>query len=211
MSGTSEFTGQKNVLKDGLTRPGFQRVELQGRGVARPTTLFLPPQRGTTMKKNLGLVLFGLAMLAAPLVSAQDTAADVTDMQALRKAVQTDRKALVAATLKLTDAEAKRFWPIYDAYQRDLDVANRRRVVAVEGLIGLDKPISDLYARSVATELLVVDENEIKLRRTLQNRLMRGVPTRVLPPRKAARYMQLEAKIRAVQAYDIAANIPLIR
>jgi hypothetical protein len=40
---------------------------------------------------------------------------------------------------------------------------------------------------------------------------MRSVRTRILPPTKAARYMQLEKKIRAVQAYDIAATIPLIR
>jgi hypothetical protein len=58
---------------------------------------------------------------------------------------------------------------------------------------------------------MAADEAEVKSRRSLQNRLMRGVPTRILPPRKAARYLQLESKIRAVQAYDIAANIPLIR
>ena len=163
------------------------------------------------MKKNLVFVLFGMAMIAAQCALAEDRIADVTDMQALRKAAQADKKAFVASTLKLTDAEAKRFWPVYDAYQRDLDVANRRRVVAVEGLIALDKPVSDLYAKNLSNEWLGADEMEIKLRRTLQNRLMRGVPTRILPPKKAARYLQLEAKIRAVQAYDIAATIPLIR
>ncbi len=162
------------------------------------------------MKKSLAFVLFGIAMIAAQCARAEDKIADVTDMQALRKAVQSDKKAFVASTLKLTDVEAKRFWPVYDAYQRDLDVANRRRVVAIEGLIGLNKPMSDLYAKNLANELTAADEAEIKLRRSLQNRLMRGVPTRILPPKKAASYIQLEAKIRAVQAYDIAATIPLI-
>jgi hypothetical protein len=132
-------------------------------------------------------------------------------MQALRDAVRSDKKALVASTLKLTDAEAKRFWPVYDSYQRDLDLANRRRNVVITALIGTDKPPSDLYARNLVNELIAADEAEIKSRRSMQNRLMRGVPTRILPPRKAARYLQLENKIRAVQAYDIAANIPLIR
>jgi hypothetical protein len=162
------------------------------------------------MKRYLGALLFGAAMIAAQSGVAEDKIADVTDMQALRKAVQSDKKAFVASTLKLTDAEAKRFWPVYDAYQRDLDLANRRRNVVVVTLIGTDKPLSDLYARNLATELIAADEAEVKSRRTLQNRLMRGVPTRILPPKKAARYMQLESKIRAVQAYDIAAAIPLI-
>jgi hypothetical protein len=163
------------------------------------------------MKKNFAAVLFAAAMLAAQCAWAEDKIAEVTDMQALRAAVRSDKKAFVASTLKLTDAEAKRFWPIYDNYQRVIDGTNRRRVVAVEGLIALDKPISDLYARNLANELIATDEVEIKARRTLHNRLMRGVPTRVLPPKKAARYLQLESKIRAVHAYDIAATIPLIR
>ena len=163
------------------------------------------------MKKNFAAVLFFAATIAAQSAWAEDKIADVTDMQALRAAVRADKKAFVASTLKLTAAEAKRFWPVYDNYQRIVDSANERRVVAVEALIALDKPISDLYARNLANELVATDEVEIKARRTLHNRLMRGVPTRVLPPRKAARYLQLEAKIRAVLDYDIAATIPLIK
>ena len=163
------------------------------------------------MKKYLGAILFAASMAAVHPAAAEDKVADVTDMQALRDAVRSDKKALVASTLKLTDAEAKRFWPVYDAYQRDVDLANRRRNVTLEALIGLDKPASDLYARNLANELIAADEAEIKSRRSLHNRLMRGVPTRILSPDKAARYLQLESKIRAVQAYDIAANMPLIR
>ncbi|TMH24393.1 MAG: hypothetical protein E6H64_01310 [Betaproteobacteria bacterium] len=163
------------------------------------------------MKKNFAAILFFAAMIAAQSAWAEDKIADVTDMQALRAAVRADKKAFVASTLKLTPAEAKRFWPIYDNYQRIVDSANERRVVAVEALIALDKPISDLYARNLANELVATDEVEIKARRTLHNRLMRGVPTRILPPKKAARYLQLESKIRAVQAYDVAANIPLVK
>jgi len=163
------------------------------------------------MKKNFAAILFFAATIAAQSAWAEDKIADVTDMQALRAAVRADKKAFVASTLKLTAAEAKRFWPVYDNYQRIVDSANERRVVAVEALIVLDKPISDLYARNLANELVATDEVEIKARRTLHNRLMRGVPTRILPPKKAARYLQLESKIRAVQAYDIAANIPLVK
>jgi hypothetical protein len=163
------------------------------------------------MKTNVAAMLFAAGLIVTQCAWAEDKAADVTDMQALRNAVRTDRKAFVASTLQLTDAEAKKFWPLYDAYQRDVDLANQRRNVVVTTLIGMDKPPSDLYARNLATELMAADEAEVKSRRSLQNRLMRGVPTRILPPKKAARYLQLESKIRAVLAYDIAANIPLIR
>jgi hypothetical protein len=163
------------------------------------------------MNKNLAAVLFAAAVIAAPYASAEDKISDVTDMQALRTAVRTDKKAFVASTLKLTPVEAKKFWPIYDEYQRNLDMTNRRRVVAIQQLTVGDAPESELYAKRLANELIAVDEAEIKARRTLQNRLMRGVPSRILPPKKAARYLQLESKIRAAQAYDVAATVPLIK
>ena len=131
---------------------------------------------------------------------------DVTDLQALRQAVKNDKRAYVESTLKLTDAEGKRFWPIYNAYQREVDLNNRRRNVALQELMFRDSAMSNLAAKHYVAELLAVDEAEIKARRTMRNRVMRA-----LPAVKAARYMQLEEKIRAVQDYDAAAAVPLAR
>jgi Spy/CpxP family protein refolding chaperone len=157
------------------------------------------------MKRILAAVLFTLTAIATSATLAQNSIADVTDMPALRAAVRADKKAYVASALNLTDAEAKKFWPLYAAYQRDVDLANRERSLVVERLIGRDKPLTDLYARDLAKELVLADEVEIKARRTLYNRLIKA-----LPAKKAARYLQLESKIRAVQAYDIASAIPLV-
>jgi hypothetical protein len=164
------------------------------------------------MKKHYAAVLFAAAaMVATQLAWADDKIADVTDMQALRTAVRADKKAFVASTLQLTPAEAKKFWPLYDEYQRNLDMTGRRRVVALERLIAQDRSQSDLSAKNFANELIAVDEAELKARRTLHNRLMRGVPSRILPLKKAARYLQLESKISAIQAYDVAATVPLLK
>jgi Spy/CpxP family protein refolding chaperone len=158
------------------------------------------------MNKGLTAFVFAVAMIAALPTQAQDAAAGVTDMNALRTAVRADKKAFVTSMLQLTDAEAKKFWPIYDAYQRDLDLTNRRRNLVIVDVVGANKPISDLYAKNLATELLAADEAEIKSRRTMQNKVMRA-----LPDKKAARYLQLESKIRAFQDYDIAVGIPLVK
>ena len=64
------------------------------------------------MKKNISAILFVVISLIAPVAVAEDKIADVTDMQVLRAAVKSDKKAFVASTMKLTGAEAKKFWPI---------------------------------------------------------------------------------------------------
>ena len=158
------------------------------------------------MKRIALAALFAVAAMAAPIAFAQDKTADVTDMQALRAAAKSDKHALVASTLNLTDTEAKRFWPIYDTYQRNLDLTSRRRVVALEGLLSRDASMTNLAARNVITELMAVDEAETRTRHTLRNRLMRA-----LPPIKAARYLQLEDKLQAIRDYDVASTVPLIR
>ncbi len=158
------------------------------------------------MNKYLSALLCAWLVLAAPMAIAEGSAADATDMQALRAAVRADKKALVASTLNLTQAEAKKFWPIYDAYQRDLDLSNRQRALALQGVITLDRPISDLYARSLSNQLIAADEAEVKATRSMLTKVMRA-----LPPKKAARYVQLEMKILAYQAYDVATAIPLVK
>jgi len=157
------------------------------------------------MTRSLAAFCLAFAMLAAP-AFAQDKNSDVTDLQALRAAVKADKRAFVGATLGLSDAEARRFWPVYDKYQADLELANRMRAVTLEGLLSRDKPITDPYAKQLARELVASDEAEVKARRAMYNRVMRA-----LPAIKAARYLQLESKIRATQNYDIAAAFPLIK
>jgi Spy/CpxP family protein refolding chaperone len=149
----------------------------------------------------------GLA-IAAPSATAAPDPGDLTDMQALRKQVadEDDKRKLVDAVLKLTPAEAKKFWPIYEKYQRSVEMNDRRRSVALEGLIARDKGLSDRYAKQLAKELEAVESAESTARHTMYRRV-----TSALPPKKAARYIQLEQKVRATQMYDIAVAFPLVQ
>ena len=158
------------------------------------------------MNKLIVVTALAAAVLAAPAASAQAPANPeaVAELQTLRSAAQKDKRALVASTLQLTDAEAKKFWPVYDAYQRALDNFRRERNVALEEYVMRDKPMTNRYAKDFTNELLKLEELEIKDRRKMHNAVMRA-----LPPKKAAQYLQIENKLRVSQAYDIAVAFPL--
>jgi Spy/CpxP family protein refolding chaperone len=157
------------------------------------------------MNRLLTVAVFAIAATAAQFAIAEGSAADVTDMQALRDAVKVDKKAFVASKLDLTPAEAQKFWPIYDQFQRALAVVQRERAVSLENLLSRGQPMTNAYAKQLASATLAADDDEIRARHRLYSRLLR-----VLPAIKAARYLQLEGKFRAVQAYDLASGIPLI-
>ncbi|MFO1312211.1 MAG: hypothetical protein U1F41_09130 [Burkholderiales bacterium] len=155
------------------------------------------------MKKIIVAAVFAAVASAAPLAAAQDAAA-VADLQALQTAARKDKRALVAEKLQLTPAEAKKFWPIYDQLQMDLQSVNRARNLALETLVSRDKPVTDAYAKQIVGDLMSAEEQEVKAMRKAVNATMKA-----LPPRKAARYLQLENKLRAAQDYEIAVVFPL--
>jgi len=158
------------------------------------------------MKKLLWAIVCAAALLAAP-AYAQSTSADM-DMQILRDKLKADKKVIVASNMQLTDAEANAFWPIYDAYQNDLKAINARLGNGILAYADAYKagPISDAAAKTFLDEALAIEDAEAKLRRDYAAKL-----TAAIPAAKAARYLQIESKIRAVIRYELAANIPLVK
>ena len=66
-------------------------------------------------------------------------------------------------------------------------------------------PISDATAKKFLDEAIAIDDAEAKLRKDYAAKL-----TAAIPPAKAARYLQIESKIRAAIRYEMAAAIPLV-
>ena len=137
---------------------------------------------------------------------AQDKPAD-TNMQILLDKVKADKKLVVASNMELTEDEQKSFWPIYDAYQRDLMAVNERlgRAIAAYADAYNKNRLTDDLATKLTNEALAIDQDEITLRKTYAGRLIK-----VLPAKKVARYLQIENKIRAAIRYDLAVGIPLV-
>ena len=149
------------------------------------------------------VVLFAVATLLA-LPAAAQTA---SDMQILAQKIKADKKLVVAANMQLTEAEAKGFWPVYDAYQKDLQGINKRLLGAIKNYADAYNkgPVSDETAKKLINEAIAIEDAEVKLKRSYVPRL-----EKVIPGMKVARYIQIENKIRAIGKYELAANIPLV-
>ena len=145
-----------------------------------------------------------VAGLALP-VMAQTTG--TTNMEILRQKIKADKKLVVAQNLQLTDAEGTAFWPVYDAYQKDLQQINQRiGAVVVAYADAYNKgPVANDVAKKLLDEALAVDDAEAKLKGSYAPKILA-----TLPATKAARYIQIENKIRALIRYELAAGIPLV-
>ena len=157
------------------------------------------------MKLIKAMILCVVALAAVPAL-AQDKPSD-TNMQILLDKVKADKKLVVAANMDLNDAEGKAFWPIYDAYQKDLQAINERlgKTILAYADAYNKNTLTDVMAKQLSSEALTIDQDEVGMRKAYAARL-----ERVLPGKKVARYLQIENKIRAAIRYELADGIPLV-
>jgi hypothetical protein len=161
------------------------------------------------MSKKNGLVFIGM-VLAVALVgfagsaTAQDKPAD--NMDIVKAKIRTDKKLFIATNMQLTESGAKTFWPVYEAYQSNLETLIDRKVKLIEKFAANYETLSDDMAKSLLDNDLSIDSDYQKLRQSYLLKF-RGV----LPDKQVARFYQLESKIHAVVEFEIARRIPLVQ
>jgi hypothetical protein len=173
------------------------------------------------MKNSLTAACLALAIAAPFAVVAQDKkAAPATPAPAaapaaaapamlssaeLRARIQSDKKGIIQRNLPLTEKEAKDFWPIYDKYEQELagpqSVINR----SIIDYVNAGTNITDANAKRIVDQILKAQVSEAKIRQSQFAKV-----SKVLPAAKAARFMQLENKMRSVILYETASAIPLV-
>jgi hypothetical protein len=146
-----------------------------------------------------------VAVLLAGSAMAQNT--NDTNMEILKQKVKADKKLLVASNMDLNEAEGKQFWPLYDSYQKELEQLNQKLGKTItEYAEAFNKgPVPNDTAKKLMGEVLNVEEQEVKLKRSYAEKV-----GKILPATKAARYIQIENKIRAIVKVELAQAIPLV-
>ena len=154
------------------------------------------------------MMLALVATLTMPVIAQEKTTTADSTMEILRQKLKADKKLVIAANMGLTDVEAKAFWPIYDAYQKDLRVINDRLANAIGAYAEAFRggPVSNETARQLLDESFAIETAEVTLKQSYVPKLQKA-----LSDSKVARYIQLENKIRALLKYELADNIPLVQ
>ena len=157
------------------------------------------------MKMIQCMTAFVLATVLMVPAMAQNAA--TANMEILRQKIKADKKLVVAQNLSLTDEEGAKFWPVYDAYQNELQQINQRLATVILAYADAyeNGPVTNEKAKKLLDEYLAIDDAEAKLKSATTPKILAA-----LPAVKAARYIQIENKIRAAVRYELAAAIPLV-
>jgi len=157
------------------------------------------------MRTTFFSCLLAIGLLGSLTAAAEEPA---NNLSGIHQKLEADKKAIVAQYMTLTDAEAQRFWPVYDQIQTDQNqLAGRMRdLLSRYAADYRTQSLTDEKAQKLLDDWIAIDQDEAKQRATAARDV-----TKVLPGKKAARYLQIESEYRALVRYDLAAIVPLAR
>ena len=168
------------------------------------------------MKKMIvAIVIFAApAMLAAPATKAQEvattpvadrTSVTDTEIEIMRQDIRSRRKKIIAANVEMTDAEAAKFWPVYDLYAADQKKAYDIHYNLLKEYAANEKTMTDAMALSLTKRWTEADTSKAQLR-------VKYFPMfeKVLGGKRAARICQLDRMLTLMVDLQIGSDVPLI-
>jgi Spy/CpxP family protein refolding chaperone len=155
---------------------------------------------------RLAPLVLALAITVLPALSQAQDAGLASDEQVLIKQVNTDKKGLYANSLGLTEAESAKFWPIYDEYERALKVYQDRLAANINNFAEKYDTLTEADAAAILKEKMAIEKGRAALKQKYTAKI-----AKVLPPKKALRYAQLETRIQVLIDRNVYGLIPLAR
>jgi len=155
------------------------------------------------MKSKLCLIATVTILMAALPAVAQ--VSDTDYLQQLRADIQTDRQALVAVSLGLTDEEGEAFWPVYRDYRNDMAKVGDRMQLLIQEYSKIWDSATETQAKTMINQMLDIQRDELKVRKSHLSKFRKA-----LPEVKVARFLQIENKIDVIVKLGVADSIPLI-
>ncbi len=126
-------------------------------------------------------------------------------VELLRKDLRSEKKQVVAANMLLTEAEAQKFWPVYDEYTVEATKINDAKLSVIKEYVQTYETLNDAQAERMVKTWSAADEATVQLR-------LKYLPIfqKALPGKKVARFFQVDRRIGSVIDLQLASEIPLV-
>jgi Spy/CpxP family protein refolding chaperone len=136
----------------------------------------------------------------------QDDKRVAESIDLMRRDIRSQKKQLIAQNLTLSDAEATKFWPIYDKYTAELVKINDKRYATLQQYAQNYGSLSDEQAIKLVKDWQDVEIQTVQLR-------SKYIPivADAIGGRKAAAFAQLDNRIAMMIDLQLSSQIPIVR
>ncbi len=151
------------------------------------------------MKKAL---LF-LCLMLAPSIAFADEIDQY--MELLRSDLRTSKVEILTTELKMTDAQAEKFWPIQRAYETDLATLQDARLTMIKDYAKNYSMMNDAVAKSLTDRAFKIQEQRTSLLKKYTGKVSKEVS-----PMVAARFAQVEAFVQSLFDLKVRGEVPVV-
>jgi Spy/CpxP family protein refolding chaperone len=172
------------------------------------------PSGGKIMRYSVALLaavclfnVVGVSGIAAQQAQPASTTPAAMDemLAAVRSDVLATRADVMAKNLSMTAEQAAKFWPVYDAYQKEQNTIMEDHLKGIQRYIESIDTLDDAGALALIKAHLDRDERMNILRQKALGDLQRVVGTKL-----AARAIQIDRRLSLAYQLQIVSKIPLI-
>jgi Spy/CpxP family protein refolding chaperone len=146
------------------------------------------------------------AAKAQPTSYSAPTASQEQAISQFRNDLMADRADVMAKGLKLSADQAAKFWPLFEAFQKEQSDIVEVQVKAVKDYADHFANLSDEGALTYVNSLLERDQKMHDLRVKWLKKFQAAVPAKT-----AATAIQLDRRLGAITQVQLSSQIPLIR
>ena len=151
--------------------------------------------------------LFASTLLAALAFAAPAAAQTRTDEKELTKSViTTERQAIIAANLNLTEEQAKVFWPLFREYGTEMDAITDRKIHLIEDYARKYVGLTDEEASALMNDYFEVQKDELKTKQKWFAKMKKDLPIKTV-----TRFFQIEYKLDAIVRAETTRVLPLVQ
>jgi len=124
----------------------------------------------------------------------------------LRSDLVTEKAALIVSNMELSEKEMNAFWPVYNAYQKDLSKVGDNKVAVIKDYAAHIENIDNAKARELTLKALGVEEQRLRVIKKYIGKF-----SKVLSAKQVARFFQLELQMQRMIDLQVAAELPLLK
>jgi len=128
-------------------------------------------------------------------------------LQIIKQDLKSQKKDVITKEMQtFTDEEAKRFWPIYDAYNTELENFLDARVALLKAYADDYDQMTDVKASDLLTRRFSIQ----KQRNLLEEKYQKQFAT-ALSPRRLVRFYQIEHQLELMIELQAVSQIPMMK
>lgn len=127
-------------------------------------------------------------------------------VELMRQDVRSQKADIIGKTMAFDAAQAAAFWPVYKAYEAELQTVSDERLAVIQDLAEHFDSMNDTKAKGLLDRSFAYEQKRLAVMVKYKDEFLK-----VLPAKVVARFFQVDSRVNNLVALEVSSQIPLVK